>query len=86
LATRTPFVALSSNSRKIEALLDDVGLSRQRLISKSDLSLSLFQDTDWSFTQTELQCIDNYLSAGEDTARNIFDLIAKMANDGRIYV
>jgi hypothetical protein len=75
IATRTPFVALASNTPKIEWLLDDVFGSRRRLISPAeliDLDISHFD----SWLPTEAQSIDITLEKTRDGAAEMFRLIS----------
>ena len=65
IATKTPFVCIKSNTWKIEALLEDIGFSFNRMVDASELSVELILEQDWSLTTDENQKIDiffeNYL-------------------------
>lgn len=62
VATRTPFVAVKSNSWKIEALLDDIGLSQDRLQPLDALGSQLNQPAKWGFSPQEARNIDTRLA------------------------
>lgn len=71
LMTRTPFVSLSSNSWKINALIHDVGLNPRRIISTSSLSENLILQ-DWSFSKEEAENIDRFLTNTQNYWAQIF--------------
>lgn len=53
---RTPFVAFGSNTRKIESLVADIGLDRNRVLTDP----SEWQEP-WPFSEMELEAIDVFL-------------------------
>ena len=71
LLTRTPFVSLSSNSWKINALINDVGLNPQRIISKRSLSEKLILQ-DWSFSMEESDNINRFLTSTQNYWTQLF--------------
>jgi len=75
LAAGTPFICISSNSWKIEALFDDVGLNPRRLIALADLSPQMVADHDWSFDDKETANIAAYLQRTQSQAADMFDKI-----------
>jgi Polysaccharide pyruvyl transferase len=79
IATRTPFIAVPSNSRKIEALLIDVGLSPDRIATRQNLSTSLVTGRDWSFSPDELSGIEAFLATGQEQAEKLFDHLREIA-------
>lgn len=78
VATETPFVTLSSNSWKSEALIADVGLSTDRLVAPDRLTPDLL-DRDWSYSVQERTAIRNFLSMSAAAAARAFDEIAAAA-------
>ena len=47
VATRTPFIAVDSNSWEIDTLIDDIGLPSKWRIKKSGLPHDTIQSFDW---------------------------------------
>lgn len=76
LVTGTPFVAVTSNSWKIEALFEDAGLDKRRIISQEELNENLVLNTDWSFSDVELKNIARFLYNTQKAANEMFDAIA----------
>ncbi|TGD62674.1 polysaccharide pyruvyl transferase family protein [Tabrizicola sp. WMC-M-20] len=76
LVTGTPFVTVSSNSWKIEALFADVGLDPRRLVKTEDLTTRSVLETDWSFSDTEVQNINAFLDRNKACATAMYDAIA----------
>lgn len=72
-ATLTPFVAVASNSWKIEALLDDIGLAKDRLVALPDLSREKILNTDWTYTAQETANIRARMTEWEAAADALFD-------------
>ena len=79
LATYTPFIAFSSNSWKIEALIEDVGLDQERLVSRGAFGSKEFAARDWSFSQQELANIDAFLAKARSDISALFDDVSSMA-------
>ncbi|SMX22477.1 polysaccharide pyruvyl transferase family protein [Boseongicola aestuarii] len=75
----TPFVAIKSNSWKIEALLADIGLNPDRIQSEDALNANLL-GKDWSFTERELAAIDASLQLWRADGEIMFDRIADLTN------
>lgn len=73
LVTGTPFLALRSNSRKVEAILDLFALKHERLIDKDDLKFIADRRVDFSFTKEELRNIESGLLAARSSAEAMFD-------------
>ena len=78
LLTKTPFLALNSNSWKIEALLKDVGLNLKRRngniqdFGTQNLLLK-------KFTAHEIENIDHNLKKWRLSVQNMFDELASLA-------
>lgn len=82
LLTATPFIALRSNSWKIEALLAEAGLKRNRLIEMSQLE-DVVQNADaHAFSTEENASVDRYLSDAIQRSEALFDQVAAIAGSG----
>ncbi|MCL4202470.1 MAG: polysaccharide pyruvyl transferase family protein [Pirellulaceae bacterium] len=79
MITRTPFAAVASNSWKIEALLDDAGLSKQRQISLDEIGSALQRPEDFAFSDNELDRLNTFLAEAGSKADRIFAHIAQIA-------
>lgn len=75
ILTQTPFVAVTSNSWKIEALIEDCGLSPDRIVTPDAIGPALLQ-RDWSFTSQEQEAILAFVEYSGRTAGIAFDDIA----------
>lgn len=76
LVTGTPFIAVTSNSWKIEALFADAGLDPRRMVPQDKLTEELVFGTDWSFSDTERANIARFLQATVTSAAEMFDRLA----------
>lgn len=72
---RTPFYSISSNTNKIQNLIDDIGLSSQRIIPASELNCI---DNPYKFTysEDELSKINDYLVRGRQEYNKTFDQLS----------
>lgn len=82
LLTKTPFVAIESNTNKISAILIDVFGNNKRVISSEDLltgqiDLSLY--AKWS--KTEEEQVDSYLKSAQNKAQNMIKEIAQQITE-----
>ncbi len=75
LVTGTPFVCVTSNSWKIEALFEDAGIDLRRLVAREALTKKLVLETDWSFSAREQQNIAAFLTRSQHQAKVMFDTI-----------
>lgn len=74
IATRTPFLATHSNTRKIEALLNDVFGNTDRLLPTIPGEKELLaRGTSIPFTRHEHEAIEAYLQAGAHQTQTMFD-------------
>ncbi|MBN8630308.1 MAG: polysaccharide pyruvyl transferase family protein [Rhodobacterales bacterium] len=80
----TPFIAVSSNSWKIEALIKDIGLDPDRLRALSGLTQATLAERDWDYSDTERAAIDASLSRWRETGAVLFDRIAALTPDRSI--
>lgn len=78
LVTKTPFLALASNSHKIEALVSDVGLNPSRVVARSELNVHHVLNRDWSYSKTELANIEKFLSCTRNSVEELFGNISKL--------
>lgn len=76
LVSGTPFVALPSNSWKIKALFEDVGIDERRLVESGALSKDLILQQDWSWSELERSNIAAFLRQNQERATKMFDAIA----------
>ena len=78
LITQTPFLALSSNSWKIEALIEDVGLSKERIVSVEELERIMGQPSlSNRFRYSDLE-LDNLNAAFESNHRAVLCLFDRL--------
>ena len=80
LVTGTPFLCIFSNSWKIEALFEDVGLSFRRLIDISQLNPNAILNEDWGFSEIEQRNIASFLDRSSAGANRMFDAISGYRN------
>lgn len=74
IVTRTPFLAISSNTRKIEALLLDVFGNTDRLLSAIPGPEELrARRASMAFTTQEFDAIEAYVLGGAERTRAMFD-------------
>lgn len=79
IATRTPFIAISSNSWKIEALIEDIGLNPDRVVPVEKLNRLDTSSSTWAYTKDEINNIDRFLKNLEVECNRLFDDIAKLS-------
>lgn len=78
IVTGTPFVAVSSNSWKIEALLKDIGIDSSRVIPLESLSPEVIKKRDWSFSVEEQRAMANRLVEWRLAGSALFDRVAAL--------
>ena len=79
LATRTPFVALESNTAKISSLLRDVFGSADRVLQAIDAdSFDSDQYSHWS--DAEARALDAYLASARQSTAEMFSAISAAAH------
>ncbi|NNU78943.1 polysaccharide pyruvyl transferase family protein [Halovulum dunhuangense] len=83
LLTETPFLAIGSNSWKMEALVSDLGLDRTRIMSLDATRAALVSDRGFDFTENERSAIRSQLAAASSNADILFNAIAASAQ-GRV--
>lgn len=83
LVTQTPFLATASNSWKVEALLTDAGLQRNRLIAEADLPDLQPRDLIRPFAPEEVATVDAFLSRAKAEGETLFADLAVLATKGR---
>ncbi len=67
----TPFIAISSNSHKVEGLMEDIGL-KNRIVAKEDISKI---ERIHSFTADEQESIKRYLITGRTNTYQFYQKI-----------
>jgi hypothetical protein len=75
LVTRTPFLALGSNTWKIESLLDDVGISKDRLVRPGGLSDRLARGAVPHFTPGENRALERFMAQARSQSDSVFQRI-----------
>lgn len=76
LLAQTPVLTVASNSWKIEALLDDLGLSRQRLITPQALRELDMTQLRLDFSAQEKERMTEALAASRRMVESVFDRMA----------
>lgn len=77
----TPFLAVSSNSWKIEALINDIGLDPARLRSLGTLTQATLSERDWDYSGEEKAAISASLLRWRDEGKTLFDRVAALTPD-----
>ena len=79
LTTKTPFLALTSNAWKIEALVDDMGIDKSRIVDVSALTGLVAGSQSLAFGVEEEARITRAMAAGVAGANRLFDQIVEVA-------
>lgn len=74
LLAGTPFIAVTSNSWKVEALIDDLGLSPKRIIGSERLDRGVI-DQGFDFSQQEQGSMAVAMEKSRRTVEQAFDLM-----------
>lgn len=69
LKTLTPFLAISSNSHKIEGLLSDIGIGQSRIVTEPEVTSSEFKQ----FTAEEERKILDYVNTAPKKIESMFN-------------
>jgi hypothetical protein len=77
IKNRTPFLAVDSNTFKIRALLEDIGLE-DRCIAKPDF-LELAEFELRPFSSSELECIEDF---DQQAIKSIQEMFAQILTHG----
>jgi Polysaccharide pyruvyl transferase len=77
--TRTPFVAVASNSWKIDALIRDIGLDPRRMQPVDALDPLSLASGGWDFAPHESAAIDRFLERQQSQSQSLFAAIAALA-------
>lgn len=78
VVTQTPFICVTSNSWKIEALMADIGMATDRILTRDQLTVERIVDGDWAFTQQEKALMSMAVTKWTDDARVMFDTVAAL--------
>lgn len=76
IAIGMPFVAVASNSNKIEALIDDIGLDARRIAKSVDDALD---SCVGAFSNDEKASVEQWLALARKRADEVFDSVAALA-------
>lgn len=72
----TPFIALNSNTFKIEALLKDMGLNKERIVSIDDLNNNIFLMEKYkTLSSIEKKNVEDYIAEANIKIEKMFDEI-----------
>ncbi|MDQ2701604.1 MAG: polysaccharide pyruvyl transferase family protein [Pseudomonadota bacterium] len=82
LLTRTPFLAIESNTPKISAMLLDVFGNTDRLVALDDLKARV-ENGPRGFDEGEIAAIDAYVSTGSERVRSMIESVADSIHRGR---
>lgn len=80
LLTLTPFLVLSSNSWKVEALIEDLGLASHRVMKFEDIQRSIQRSENHDFLESEISSIETGLSRNREMINRVFDRVAELAS------
>lgn len=72
-----PFAALSSNSWKIESMLNDMGADGKRLIEIGQIRDAIYSPEHFLYSESELKRVKESLEKGRTRIQEMFDDIAK---------
>jgi hypothetical protein len=78
VVTDTPFVAVGSNSWKIEALVADLGLNPRRILPREEIASTTIGDADWSYSADERASIAERLTDWRVRGARLFDTVAAL--------
>jgi hypothetical protein len=78
LVAGTPFIALGSNTGKIQALLADAGLADRRCVERLDAK-TVAQARELGWTEAERSACRDYLQRARDGADGLFSTLSGMA-------
>lgn len=82
LQTLTPFVAIGSNSHKVEGILEDVGLAEGGILTADEIDLDFMEFmSNKGFTSQEIQLICSYNSEAKIKIKEMFSAIASIASE-----
>lgn len=79
LTTKTPFLALTSNAWKIEALVEDMGIDKSRIVDAASLDGLVADPQSLDFGVEEEARIARAMAAGVAGAASLFDRIVELA-------
>lgn len=76
ILTNTPFLALEGNSHKVSSMISDIGLSSDRVIDATWISMT-DSFSELSFSDREKSALKHYCEKAKDGANDLFDSIAR---------
>ncbi|GAB60709.1 polysaccharide pyruvyl transferase family protein [Rheinheimera nanhaiensis] len=79
MLTETPFLGIDGNSHKIQSMLNDIGLSPDRIIAEDDIA-AISMQSNYAYTQAELAALRAFKLQAKAGINNMFDIIAQTIN------
>lgn len=86
VTTKTPFLALTSNAWKIEALVEDMGIDKWRIVTAAALEDLVRDPHALAFSGDEQKRIKAAMEQGVAGAAKMFDGLAQLARERRAAV
>jgi hypothetical protein len=83
LTTKTPFLAFTSNAWKVEALMEDMGIAKWRIVKPAALEELIREPQKLAFSDEEQKHIRAALEHGVAGTAKMFDRVAQLAREGR---
>ena len=83
VTTKTPFLALASNAWKIEALVEDLGIEKWRIVKADALEELAREPGKLNFSAEERTRIEAALERGVAGTTKMFDSLAQLARESR---
>jgi Polysaccharide pyruvyl transferase len=81
ISTETPFLALTSNAWKIEALMEDIGIDKSRIVEAASLDEMVRDPQALAFSEKERKNIESKLAHAVSGTRTLFDRIVQLAEE-----
>jgi hypothetical protein len=81
VTTKTPFLALTSNAWKIEALVEDLGIAKWRIVKAAALEDLMRNPHTLSFSDEEQKHITSVLTRGVAETAKMFDRLVLLAGE-----
>jgi polysaccharide pyruvyl transferase WcaK-like protein len=78
LKTLTPFIALKSNSHKMEAILNDVGIRGERIVEVCDNEEIIIEIKP--FTDEEMERVSSYVKTARLKIEDMFDQVVSLVH------
>jgi polysaccharide pyruvyl transferase WcaK-like protein len=79
VTTKTPFLALTSNAWKIDALVEDLGIAKWRIVEVASLEDLVREPERLAFSEEERTRIEAAVEHGVAGTAKMFDELAQLA-------